>query len=113
MNKDRLHGLLTQFAEGQINRADYEELIQAVHGLHNEDPVYEGMDAVWTLLKQKHGFDDIPNERLYHSIVSDERFRAPVQVQEPERKGLYRLLQEPWRQLAAGLVVLGCAALLY
>jgi transmembrane sensor len=111
MNKDRLQWLLKQFADGSIQRADYEELIQAVHLLQDEDTIYEGMDEVWHILKQNARFNDIHNEQLYHAIVSDERFHAPLP--EPERKGLFRLLQRPWRQLAAGILVLGCVAALY
>jgi transmembrane sensor len=111
VNKEELQILLKQFADGQISRPDYETLIREVQRLQSEDTLLEGMNEVWQQLQQNTAFNDIPNERLYNAIITDERFTMHL----PEQKsgGLYRLLRGPWRQLAAGILVIGCVTWLY
>jgi transmembrane sensor len=114
VDRDQLKQLLKQLADGQISRPDYEILIGEVQRLQAEETLYEGLDEIWEQLQQHPAYYEIPNETLYQAIVSDERFapQAPA-APAPRRTGLYRFLHGPWRQMAAGLLIIGCMAVLY
>lgn len=75
VNTKRINILLQQFADGEISRAAYEELIEHFKLAGNDDEIYKAMDEVWRDTNANELDSQVDEVKFYQDLVNSKSFK--------------------------------------
>jgi transmembrane sensor len=96
INSERITVLLQRFAEGEIDKADYQELISYFNLKGNDEEIYTAMDEVWKNSVTDDSYLQADEDLFYKNLVSSKEFKRY------RPKSTFKL----WYRYAAAAVIL-------
>lgn len=113
MNQAKLEELLSHFVDGDISRADYDELFQYIGENPEEESLNRAIDHVFQKMKNQDLLSKGEKELIYQNILGDKHFHAEEEEAESGSSGNISRL---WKQMgvaASILIVFSAALFLY
>ncbi len=103
MNQAKLEELLSHFVEGDISRADYDELFQYIGENPEEESLNRAVDHVFQKMKNQDLLSKGEKELIYQNILGDRHFHADEVETESGSSGNTGRL---WKQLGVAASIL-------